>query len=89
MWYATTGTIPKLEMDQFLRMQKPDQLSSSAKKGEDFLNFCLRKYAAMKPMLLFTSPLSSSREGKVFFLKTPFFHRDEGSLQSKSSASKE
>lgn len=43
------------------------------KKREDFLNSCLSKHAAVNPLLLFTSPLSSSREGKVFFLQIQFF----------------
>lgn len=38
MWYTRTGTIPKLEMHPFLRMQKPDQLPFLQKKAEDFLN---------------------------------------------------
>lgn len=51
-WYARTRTIPKLERGQFLKMQKPDQPSSPAKKEEDFLNSCLRKHAAVNSLLL-------------------------------------
>lgn len=39
------------------------------KKGEDFLNSCLKRPAAVNPLLLFTCPLNCSREAKIFFLQ--------------------